>query len=479
MAPRKKNPTPPRKAAKPPVLNLKATEVKSAADRQADKTKAASSAKPAVKPTVKPAEKPAIKPKPAEATKPASSTSSAKSTGSADKKPAQKTNARTTGTQTAAAKKSSGKTVFVVAGLAALVAAGLGGAWAFNAYGVKYFGNSSGGNGVSVEQLAGVTARIDKLESGTATRTGQTDEIKALVAGLQQKISQTSAELNANTDKLATLEATAAEIRTALAKAVENGQGPADAANKLQFQALSQKITEMEKALADLKNTPVKDNSDIVDNLKARVDALVLRLKAAEEQTTATTGLVNDVKAAQEKLASGPVANPASELAKAFTILRAKISQGVSFEAALDVVAAQLPQETLLDILRPFAKTGAPTLASLKKALVDVVVSGSEQAEQNPQNSDGGMFGAITNRLSGLVKVSKVGETDWEALKKQALQALDEGQVGKAVNALKDKAGAPDGIKQWLQLADSKTRVDQALKGLTATIMAQLTAGSE
>jgi len=501
MASTKKKPATPRKAAKPPVINLKATEVKSTTATGAVKkdsttgrtgttgtTSATGAAKPAA--TKSAATKPA-KAKPAEtkteAAKPDSvkaetaKPSAGKSTAT---KPAMGKPAGDKSDKPVAAKKKSSRSGLVVASLVALLAAGAGGAWAYKTYGAQYFGIQGA---VSTDQLASAVARIEKLEKGLSSQADKnvasTNKISELIAGFDKQISQNKASVTANNKKLVVLEKTASEIRTALAKAVENNQGPVAAANKLQFDAISEKIAGLEEGLTTLKNNQVKDSSGDVANLKSRFDAIIIRLKAAEEQAVATGQLMDAVKAEQEKLANAPTSNPAAELAKAFTILRARILHGTSFVAELDNVAGQLPSATSLDVLRPFARSGAPTLASLKKALMDVPVRAAQktgdQMAQTDQSGEGGVFDAVTRRLSGLVKVSKVGETDWEVLKKQALQMLDSGQVDQAVNLLKGKAATPPAIEKWLTLADSKVQLDQAVEQLTATIMARLTPASQ
>lgn len=462
MTPKNKKPAPARKAVKKPVINLKATEVKSATEKAGEKAaeKAAQNAAEKVQDTKAPkvAEK-----KPAD--KPASGASAKPTKGS-----------QTKGSDK---KKKSKKTGLILVSLAALVAAGLGGAWAFKTYGAQYLADP---NAVKAEQLAEVVARVAKLEAAAAESKGN----GALVADIKKQLGNNSdamaankKALQANAAKLATLEKTASEVRVALAKAVEDGNGPVAAANDLQFQTLTKKLAGLEKNLTTLKDAPVEDNSEELGNLKTRFDAFLIRLNAAEEQTAATSKSIGIVKTEQEKLASSPTSNPASELARAFTVLRAKISQGGSFVAELDTVAGQLPQETSLDALRPFAEAGAPTMVSLGKALGDVNVVPVPAATEQPAEKDGGMFGVLTSKFTGLVKVTKAGEADWSVLKEKAVQALNAGQLENAVGLLKESAGAPKGVEAWLQLANNKIKIDQAVKGLSEKIVTRLTAGRE
>ena len=489
MARATKKPATPRKAAKPPVLNLKATEV-TGATSAAGATKpasAAGAAKPASTAKSTSATKPASTAKPTSATKPASAAKPASATAAkpasekaTTSKPENQKPASGKPAQAAPpAKKSSGKSTLVIVSLVALIAAGAGGAFAYKTYGAKYFGIEGAASG---EQLTGVIARIDKLEAGIGAQAGKDGKVLALVADSQKQISQNAAALNANNDKLAGLEATAGEIRVALAKAVENSQGPVAAANKLQFDEILQKITGLEADLTGLKSSPVKDSSGDVIELKSRVDALVIRLNAAEDQLVAMNQLIASIKTTQDEMAKAPASSPGAELAKAFTVLRAKITAGKAFASELDNVAGQLPGETALDVLRPFASNGVPTLAGLKVELdkVNLVPDAQvgDQAADKGQKTDGGVFDVVTRRLSGLVKVSKVGETDWQVLKKQAVEGLDSGQLAQAVAMLKGKAGTPPAIEKWLMLADDKVKVEQAIERLTATVMARLTIGN-
>ena len=478
MATRKKTPTPPRKAAKPPVLNLKATEVKSATEKAAEKEKAEALKVPAKKAGEAAAKKasagktaakksagktPEVK-KPADKKPEAKKPESKKPSGAAGKKPAA---------------KKRGKGSLVLVSLLALAAAGGGGAWAFKTWGAKYLANP---NAVTSEQLAGAVARIEKLEAGS----GGQDKVSVLVADLKKQVGENAAALaatkdavKANADKLAELEKTSGEIRVALARAVEDGKGPVAVANDLQFQALEKKIAGLQNELAGLKSAAAPDTSPQIEKLKTRLDALVVRLGAVEQDVTATSKSIAVVKETQDRMDKAPAGNPASELARAFTILRAKVSDGSPFEAELDNVAGQMPQETALDVLRPYAKSGAPTLAGLKSALAAVSFDAGGKAAPEADKKDTGLLGGLTQRLTGLVKVSKVGDVDWPAVKARAMQALDAGQTGNAIAVLKAAGKAPEAVQKWLAMANSKKQIDGAVEQISASVMKRLTAASK
>jgi len=449
----------PLQAAKPPVLNLKATEVKSR-----DNIQDSAPVKPSVNSDDQKSEKPEKPPVKSAPT-------------AADKKPAQKPTKNTTG-------KTSSKRNLVLVSLAALIAAGLGGAWAFKTYGSKYFANP---DAATSAQLAQAVLRIDKLEN-SASQAGarSAEKIAGLVESLKGQISKNEAALSANSAKLANLQKTASEIRVALAKAVEADKGPVAVANELQFRQLSEKLGLLEQNITTLKiageNAADENAGDVkIENMQTRFDALAIRLGAAEEQNQALSKSIGIIKNTQEKLADAPGTSPASELAKAFTILRVKITQGEPFEKALDGIASALPQEIAIDVLRPFAKTGAPTIKSLQTALANASSQEKADGDQAGGAGEGSadtVLKAITSRFTGLVKVTKIGETNWTDQKKKALEALANGQLGAAIESLGKGKEMPENIKTWLVLAKQKADVDDAVVRLTQTIMAELTAGT-
>lgn len=481
MAPAKKTTPPARKAVKKPVLNLKATEVKSAADKSdksatnataSDKAKAATTGKPGK--SCKPGEAPMAKP-----VDKAKANSSGKKPSVADKKPATTKKPEPTKKTAPQTKKKSGKGALVLVSLAALVAAGLGGAWAFKTYGAKYFADP---NAVSTEKFNAAMARIEKLEaglnnaaSGTSLKAA-TDDLRKQLAASKSVLTANQKAIAENQKKLAELEKTAREIRVALAKAAEENTGPVAVANKLQFSDLSAKISSLEKSLADMRKTAGGQSGKELSELKTRFDALLIRLSAAEEQASAAARSASLVQKAQEELAKAPASNPASELARAFTILRAQVSRGEPFEAALDDVAGKLPDAPDLDALRPMAKAGVPTLARLKAALADISITKPAPEPSADSTKDDSVMNRLTSGLTGLVKVTRAGEADWDDLKAKALKALEAGELSGAVSALRGGGNAPDSVKSWLMLAGQKAKADKAIENLSATIVARLKA---
>ena len=183
-------------------LNLKATELKSATEKAEEKLATQSAPKP--KATNEDSKK----------SENGKSASSSKPTSPGAKKPV----------KSLPEKKNNKTTTLVLVSLAALVAAGLGGAWAFKTYGSQYFADP---NAVRTEQLGEVVARVAKLEAAAAENQNNSE----LLASLKKQFDQADTALKAskvtiaaNAEKLANLKKTASEVRVALAKAGEDGK---------------------------------------------------------------------------------------------------------------------------------------------------------------------------------------------------------------------------------------------------------------
>ncbi len=457
-----------RTAAKPPVINLKATEVKSTSpDKPSDKSAAP--------------KKPASTQKPTN-NKTDNKTTSAKPTENLQENSKEKP--KKTSTEKAPnkqpAKKKKGKTGLIVVSLAALIAAGFGGAWAFKEYGQKFFTSPNAAN------TAQIAAIGDKLTATNKTIDGLQTSIEALS---KQVSSNQSAQAKTVKD-LGSLKSELTQIDTALKTAAKKGAGPADAANTLALEKLTTKLVSVDSAIVNLTktvgetSTASKQTEKTIAQIKTQLNSLAQGLsktqaaaKSSSEQLAATAKALSAIKAAQTKLENAPTSSQSGQLASAFTILRAKISNGQPFATELDQIASKLPQELSLDKLRPFAQTGAPTEAALLTSLNNLSLeTKAPESDPTPTTTDG-VWNTLTGKLSGLVKVSKVGETDWQAVQTQAASYLKSGDLKAAINAINMvKQQPPKPLSDWLSQANKKITIDAAVAQLSASVMARLTA---
>jgi len=468
-----------RNAAKPPVINLKATEVKSgSADSSENKTTKPIESKSA-------ASKPASKPDANKDTKPASTQKNpvtSKTTSKTTVNPAPKAS------DTKAPKKKKGKTGLVLVSLAALIAAGFGGAWAFKQYGQKFFTSPNAEN----------TAQIAAIGEKLSTTTAQIDQIKTSIANVSKQVASNKDNHTKTVKGLTQLQASLTQVNTALKAAAKKGTGPADAANTLALEKLTTKLASVDTALQNLKKTTANSNASSTQTnkdltkIKSQLEAMTQALskaqadsKSANDQLAATTKAMAILKAAQAKLENAPTSSQSGKLASAFTILRAKISNGQPFLDELNQITTSLPQELSLDKLRTVAETGAPTNATLLKSLTKLSLV--EPTNPAPQKNDAeatkdnnGMWNTLSGKLTGLVKVSKVGDIDWQQVQNTAANHLKSGDLKAAINTITAaKQAPPKPLSNWLTKANKKTTIDAAVAQLSASVMARLTTVSQ
>lgn len=445
MAPRKKRPTP-RKAAKPPVINLKASEVKPSAEKSSENLakKAASSGSGGTTPKV---------------AKPASQNKKPGNDGKANKSATAKPSLKSE-------KKSSRKGAVVIAALVGLAGAGIGGAWVYKEYGSRLFVAPAN---AGAEQLAAALARIDKLEKQLAATQ------KSIPA--QPDLAPLTRQAADNSSKLKELGGEIGKIKAALSKPSENNGDKALAGAKLALQELTGKVGALENKLAALPKQSENKDTGALDALKAQLKEATLRLDANEANFAALQKQATELEAAQKELAGTTASKTALALTRSFTALRAKISSGAGFESELDNLAALLPGETQLDVLRGFSEKGAPTLASLISELKDAATSKIETPDTNQTSGQESFFGGFTKRLSGLVKVTRVDALDWDEVKQQAINLLEKGQLQQALDIVSGQKGEmPEGLKRWRKHAMGKLAIDKALQNISSTVMAALSA---
>ena len=464
-------PKAPRKAAKPPVINVKATEVKPDKPQKSATKPQAAQTKPESKTTA-----PNTENKPTDKQNSATKQSDKKATKSAVKTaPESAVRNRT--------KKKKGKTGLIIVSLAALIAAGLGGAWAFKQYGQKFFTPANAENTAQIaaigEKLTATNKRIDTIQTGIASLSKQVSANKSTQEALAQNLNKVEKSL--------------VQVDTALKAAAKKGAGPADAANSLALEKLTTKLTSIESTIQKLKTETGKASSSsattdkAINDLKAQLKTVSQTLsqtqkatKTSSQQLAETAKVLAALKAAQTKLENAPTSSQSGKLASAFTILRAKVSNGEPFSEQLNQVATSLPQELSIDKLRKFAETGAPTNNSLLTQLSGLSLDAKPTQAEPETKTSNGAWSTLTGKLSGLVKVSKVGETDWQAIQQQAITYLKSGDLKAAVNAINmAKQQPPKPLSDWLTLANKKIQIDAAIAQLSASVMARLTAGAQ
>ena len=308
----------------------------------------------------------------------------------------------------------------------------------------------------------GVAQRLAALESSAAAgaSTPADTRLGALEDGAKLQ-AEKMAGVMAFGPRLSALEAAAPEIKTALsaaqaaqadaAKALQaGGANPAAAAPAVDANALEARLAKLEAGIAGL--SAAQPNLTPIDDRLAKLEAALAAPKS-------------EARVAPEP--APPGRDDAAPLAVVAQALEARIAAGQPYpleQAALERLGAD-PQRLVQ--LKPFAKDGAPSVASLSSDFAKIAPALLNAAEAK---SDDGVMARLMNNMSKIVRVHPVGEQagdDPAAVISRITAALGRGDAASALTAF---ARLPEAARQvgkdWAARAQGRVAAATAAQAL-------------
>jgi hypothetical protein len=314
--------------------------------------------------------------------------------------------------------------------IAALIAGALGGGWLYRDVLASYFPSPE------------VTQLVARLDAAEKTVTSANDRISALeqrTGTLQAQINDTSASTSSDLDEV-----------------------------KASSRAAGQRIEQIETALAAVR----KQGSDLQARISSigssattgpavsqvALDELRVRLDAAEKELAA-------IKSAP------PQQSRAAELAKSLTALRQAALAGKPFTAELNAISAALPAMAIDPEMKLLSSSGAPDAAALARDLDSI--AGTMQ----PTGTSGGQESAgwFMSKLSSLVTVRAINETDWQKLASVVGHMAASGNLGEAIQVIEKANGTlPQALADWRDRAARRMKLETSLTKFSDTVMQSL-----
>ena len=145
------------------------------------------------------------------------------------------------------------------------------------------------------------------------------------------------------------------------------------------------------------------------------------------------------------------------------------------FTIELEAAAATLPDNAVLDALRPHASEGTPTMAQLNARFAEV----ARRALAAERTSDAeNIFAQLWNSFASLISIRRVGNV--EGNDSGARIARAEAALGRDdLAAAADEMGALEGaasqsVAPWLEDARARLAIDGAIAGINARIVQML-----
>jgi predicted nucleic acid-binding Zn-ribbon protein len=411
----------------------------------------------------------------------------------------------------ASAKAPSGKGKWIAAGLAAVLLSGIaGGGYLYRTYGEQLFGTSAANKDIAAlegqvmdasgaaqsareaaeavtGQIAGVNQRIDALEKAVQEAASSSDPAPdPALAGAIAKAQETADAALAGTEQLsgrttgldstiAGLKDTVSSLQSALQEAAKSGGGADQAAINLTLEELSKKVEAVE-ATASAASSPdlaelealkqeLATNRQSLASLGSQVETLTANLAAA-------TARLDEASAGQSS------APDLAGIVRNIDALANAVSAGTPFQAELDQLREQASLPAL-PALNANASSGIMTAATLEQRLGEI-----DKALKGPLPDEaaapGGIWGMVQSKISSVVKVRSLDETDWSRVAAGARQALTSGGLDAAIASLSGKPdGMPAELASWLVEARKRTAAQAELDSLPQALMSAAPAAGQ
>ncbi|MGE4246816.1 MAG: hypothetical protein AB7E66_12520, partial [Parvibaculaceae bacterium] len=307
------------------------------------------------------------------------------------------------------------------------------------------FGDRIWSRGPDPDVLA-LTARLDQTAAGLGALSDRVTAVERDLTGLRDAHGKLAADVD--------------NLRKAFDEQTAAARNSIDS-NDSRIAEVDRRATEIQGAIDALRSSVAAAgdsgaNALVTGELKTSFDALSTRLAETEKRLAATTAELEAVRQTQNRATEnqGRVDNTSAALGQAATALAGKIRQGQPFAGELDALATLAPATPGLDVLRLHAGTGAPSAAALAAKLSELLptLPGAKDAEAEPTAPATGLWARFTASVSSLVKVRRLDEVDWPATVARARGALETGDIDAAIGILEAaSATPPQPIADWLK----------------------------
>jgi hypothetical protein len=347
------------------------------------------------------------------------------------------------------------------------------------------WGGLGGTENVTQPDIAGLEARITKLESAKPS-SGDAEalaQLKAQVEALETGVKETSPKLADLADRVGQLETSL----KAISQSASEGGSVASAA------AIAQQIAEAEQRLdskiAEALAKAEAGNASALQQMQSEIAELKAKIGALAEAELGTgEGSVagGDLAALTERLAKLEAALPElvaavgkenagakAAAAIAFANLRAAVSDGRPYAAELDTITALAPSVGDLGVLAAYAEKGIPTVPELARSFA-LAKEGALVA--TAPASTGSIVDTLMASAQSLVTIKRLDEpTNGEgpgAALARAKAALDKGDLAAAVKEVETLDGAPrEAFSAWLGQAHARLSADETLIQLESALL--------
>ncbi|WP_137388464.1 hypothetical protein [Rhodoligotrophos defluvii] len=353
-------------------------------------------------------------------------------------------------------------------GIAALLftAGLLGGILLYRTYGNDYFPSP---------QIQDMLARLPALEQAARDNRNRLDTFSEALESLKARVT------------------TVEEAATGLRQDVNDVRARVDDARAL-AQRLDSALTELRESGASA--SPA--NADAIAELRQATEAAAARLQTVESELGMLRQAQNDTGAAGQSLSQltqrlealehtlqtrlqaeqqreAERAAAATAIAASLDSLRSKLANGEPFRNDFDSLRNRIGGSPELERLEPYADQGVPTHQTLQQRFATIRQNLEQAAARSEPEPASGTWDALVHRLRSIVQVRPVDEVDWLEVTGRMQPYVGAGDYAAAMR-IAQAAGAapPPALADWMQAARARSDADEALARVTSQALEQI-----
>jgi hypothetical protein len=247
--------------------------------------------------------------------------------------------------------------------------------------------------------------------------------------------------------------------------------------------AASQQLQQLESSVQSL--------SGAIEEIGAALNAIKSGQGAQQDEIRSAAGAIAELQARlNQEGQPPPAASPAvpaappppaagNELASALLKLKTAVEEGRPFAGELQALSAALPAAGQTNDLAALAASGVVRASDLVDRLQRIVAELNAPAPQPTTSEPQGVWDTFKSKAASLISVRKLDEARWLDATARALERLKQGDLREAVQILGSVEGQPPAeVDAWLKDARALLSVNQAIDGLSASVLKQLGSGS-
>jgi hypothetical protein len=291
------------------------------------------------------------------------------------------------------------------------------------------------------DQSLAMSQRLTVLETDNAALKTQLASVEKL-----------SAQINSDLDSLEAKQMTLGGV----VEAAQQAQG----VTAETLATLEQQIAQSKQAVNDLAQRPVVSGEGATTIDGAALLALQQRIVTLEK----------DVASLKVKPAEAPDNTVA--LSQNLADLKAKVASGVGYSVELERIQRMVPAAAGLDVLQQQATLGIADAKGLAGELRALIPSLPKPIIPGPVPESEGWWASIYDSLSEVITIRIEGDVDWPSAASAAAAFADAGDLPQAIDHLgKIEGDKPVGVQQWLDRAQARLKIDQALQSVEEAVL--------